>query len=60
MIRWRLEIPTALSFRPISHGFKAVRPKLVMFKGFEEAATAVDEMFTIAFQTAGRTSPDSS
>ena len=35
--------------------FKAVRPKLVMLKSFEEAVTAVDEMFTVAFQTAGRT-----
>jgi regulator of nonsense transcripts 2 len=42
-------------FRPSLHSFKAVRPKLVMFKTFEEAITAVDEMFTVAFQTAGRT-----
>jgi len=26
-----------------------------MFKTFEEAAIAVDEMFAVAFQTAGRT-----
>lgn len=43
-----------LFFRPISHGFKAVRPKLMIFKTFEEAASAVDEMITIALQTAGR------
>lgn len=32
---------------------EAVRPKLVMFKTFEEAVLTVDEMFTVAFQTAG-------
>lgn len=44
-----------LSFISFLHGFKALRPKLVIFKTFEEAASAVDEMFTVAFQTAGRT-----
>jgi len=35
---------------------QAVRPKLTLFKTIEEAAVAVDEMFQIAFQNAGRTS----
>ncbi len=37
--------------------YQAVRPKLVMFKTFEEAANAVDEMFNAAFQNAGRKLP---
>ncbi|KAH9915683.1 ARM repeat-containing protein [Fomitopsis serialis] len=32
----------------------AVRPKLTMFKTFEEVALAVDEMFNTAYQNAGR------
>ncbi|KAI8994050.1 ARM repeat-containing protein [Trametes punicea] len=37
----------------LSDSLEAVRPKLVMFKSYEEAATAVDEMFAIAYQNAG-------
>lgn len=38
----------------LNHGrLQAVRPKFVMLKTFEEAATAVDEMFNTAFQNAG-------
>lgn len=50
-----LSIALSLSLRLVLHGFKAVRPKLVMLKTFEEAVSAVDEMFAVAFQTAGRT-----
>lgn len=32
---------------------QAIRPKLALFKTVEEAAIAVDEMFTNAYQTAG-------
>ena len=32
---------------------QAVRPKMVLFKNFEEAAVAVDEMFNVVFQNAG-------
>jgi regulator of nonsense transcripts 2 len=33
---------------------QAIRPKLVMYKTLEEAAAAVDEMFNLALQNAGR------
>ena len=33
---------------------QAIRPKLALFKTLEEAAVAVEEMFALAFQTAGR------
>ena len=32
---------------------QAVRPRMHLFKSFEEAAVAVDEMFNTAFQNAG-------
>lgn len=35
---------------------QAIRPKLTLFKTVDEAATAVDEMFANAYQTAGRKS----
>ncbi|KAJ3556426.1 hypothetical protein NM688_g2036 [Phlebia brevispora] len=38
---------------------EAVRPKLHISKTYEEAATAVDEMFNTAFQTAGLTAEES-
>lgn len=34
--------------------FQAVRPKLAVFKTIEEASLAVDEMFNLAFENAGR------
>lgn len=34
--------------------WQAIRPKLALFKTLEEAAVAVEEMFALAFQTAGR------
>lgn len=34
--------------------WQAIRPKLALFKTLEEAAIAVEEMFALAFQTAGR------
>lgn len=34
---------------------QAVRPKLSIAKSFEDAAVAVDEMFSSALQNAGRT-----
>ncbi|KAI0633799.1 ARM repeat-containing protein [Trametes polyzona] len=37
----------------LSDSLEAVRPKLVMFKTYEEAAVAVDEMFAVAYQDAG-------
>ncbi|RPD73709.1 transcription factor [Lentinus tigrinus ALCF2SS1-7] len=37
----------------LSDSFEAVRPKMVLFKNFEEAAVAVDEMFSVALQNAG-------
>ncbi|KAI9059126.1 ARM repeat-containing protein [Trametes sanguinea] len=37
----------------LNDSLEAVRPKLVMFKTYEEAATAVDEIFAIALQNAG-------
>lgn len=35
-------------------GIQAVRPRLQLYKTFDEAAVAVDEMFNTAFQNAGR------
>ncbi|KAI0743348.1 ARM repeat-containing protein [Daedaleopsis nitida] len=37
----------------LSDSLEAVRPKMVPFKSFEEAAVAVDEMFNVALQNAG-------
>ncbi|OJT05098.1 Regulator of nonsense transcripts 2 [Trametes pubescens] len=37
----------------LSDSLEAVRPRLVMFKTYEEAAVAVDEMFAVAYQNAG-------
>ena len=37
----------------LNDSLEAVRPKLVQFKTFEEAALAVDEMFNVALQNAG-------
>ncbi|OSC99339.1 ARM repeat-containing protein [Trametes coccinea BRFM310] len=37
----------------LNDSLEAVRPKLVIFKTYEEAATAVDEMFAVALQNAG-------
>ena len=34
-------------------GVQAVRPKMVLFKSFEEAAVAVDELLNTALQNAG-------
>ncbi|THG98656.1 hypothetical protein EW026_g3557 [Hermanssonia centrifuga] len=44
----------------LSDSMEALRPKLVMFKTFEEAAVAVDEMFSVAFQNAGLATGDDS
>ncbi|OBZ67192.1 Regulator of nonsense transcripts UPF2 [Grifola frondosa] len=40
--------------------FQAVRPRLVMFKTLDEAALAVDELFSYAYQNAGITAGDDS
>ncbi|KAI1791335.1 transcription factor [Ganoderma leucocontextum] len=37
----------------LNDSLEAVRPKLVQFKNFEEAAVAVDEMFNVVVQNAG-------
>ncbi|KAI0688727.1 transcription factor [Cerioporus squamosus] len=37
----------------LNDSFEAVRPKMTLFKSFEEAAVAVDEMFNAALQDAG-------
>ncbi|KAI0373457.1 ARM repeat-containing protein [Pilatotrama ljubarskyi] len=37
----------------LTDSLEAVRPKLSMFKTYDEAAVAVDEMFAIAYQNAG-------
>ncbi|KAI0360874.1 ARM repeat-containing protein [Trametes cingulata] len=37
----------------LTDSLEAVRPKLAMFKTYDEAAVAVDEMFAIAYQNAG-------
>ncbi|KAI0656547.1 ARM repeat-containing protein [Cubamyces menziesii] len=37
----------------LTDSLEAVRPKLVMFKTYEEAAVAVDDMFAVAYQNAG-------
>ncbi|KAI0644392.1 ARM repeat-containing protein [Trametes meyenii] len=37
----------------LSDSLEAVRPKLSMFKGYDEAAVAVDEMFSVIYQNAG-------
>ena len=37
----------------VNDSFEAVRPKMVLYKSFEEAAVAVDEMFSVALQNAG-------
>ncbi|KAI0812376.1 hypothetical protein BC629DRAFT_1472459 [Irpex lacteus] len=44
----------------LSDSIEAVRPKAVIFKTFEEAAIAVDEMFNVALQNAGLTTGDDS
>ncbi|KAI0744950.1 ARM repeat-containing protein [Earliella scabrosa] len=37
----------------LSDSLEAVRPKMTLYKTFEEAAIAVDEMITVALQSAG-------
>ncbi|TBU55635.1 transcription factor [Dichomitus squalens] len=37
----------------LNDSLEAVRPKLVQFRNFEEASSAVDEMFNVALQNAG-------
>ncbi|CAL1708255.1 unnamed protein product [Somion occarium] len=44
----------------LTDSLEAVRPKLSMYKTFEEAAIAVDEMFNAAFQNAGISTGDDS
>ncbi|KAI0093344.1 ARM repeat-containing protein [Irpex rosettiformis] len=44
----------------LSDSIEAVRPRAIMFKTFEEAAAAVDEMFSVAFQNAGLTTGEDS
>ncbi|EGO00054.1 hypothetical protein SERLA73DRAFT_88877 [Serpula lacrymans var. lacrymans S7.3] len=46
------EIPMDVDFM-LSDSMEAVRPKLASFKTIEDAATAVDEMFSQAMQNAG-------
>ncbi|KII92060.1 hypothetical protein PLICRDRAFT_50491 [Plicaturopsis crispa FD-325 SS-3] len=46
------DLPMDVAFM-LSDSLEAVRPKIVMFKTLEEAATAVDEMLNQAFQHAG-------
>ena len=45
-------VPMDVEFM-LNDSLEAVRPKLVQFKSFEEAAVAVDEMFNVVFQNAG-------
>ena len=45
-------VPMDVEFM-LNDSLEAVRPKLVQFKNFEEAAVAVDEMFNVVFQNAG-------
>ncbi len=51
-VRCKNQLPMDVEFM-LNDSLEAVRPKLVQFKNFEEAAAAVDEMFNVAFQNAG-------
>ncbi|KAH9832305.1 ARM repeat-containing protein [Rhodofomes roseus] len=44
----------------LTDSLEAVRPKMSVYKTFEEAAVAVEEMFNIAFQNAGITTAEDS
>lgn len=44
----------------LTDSLEAIRPKLALFKTLEEAAVAVEEMFALAFQTAGLTTGEDS
>jgi regulator of nonsense transcripts 2 len=58
MLSDSLEVLASWNISYIAHlAIQAVRPKLVMYKTVEEAAIAVDEMFTAVFQNAGCTLP---
>ncbi|KAH7912407.1 ARM repeat-containing protein [Hygrophoropsis aurantiaca] len=46
------DLPMDVDFL-LSDSLEALRPKLTIFKTLDEAATAVDEMFTAAMQNAG-------
>lgn len=52
-------LPMDIEFM-VSDSLEAVRPKMALFKNFEEAAFAVDEMFNAALQDAGLTKGDDS
>ncbi|KAI0071735.1 transcription factor [Panus rudis PR-1116 ss-1] len=52
-------LPMDIEFM-LNDSLEAVRPKLVMYKTYEEAATAVDEMFVAALQNAGLITGDDS
>ncbi|KAH9929303.1 ARM repeat-containing protein, partial [Amylocystis lapponica] len=55
----KARLPMEVEFM-LSDSLEAVRPKMPIFKTFEEAAVAVDEMFNTAFQNAGITAGDDS
>ncbi|KAL6308040.1 transcription factor [Sparassis latifolia] len=55
----KIRPPMEIEFM-LTDSIEAVRPKLTMFKTFEEAAVAVDEMFNSAFQDAGVTTTEDS
>ncbi|CCL99869.1 uncharacterized protein FIBRA_01894 [Fibroporia radiculosa] len=55
----KASLPMDVEFM-LTDSLEAVRPKLTMFKSFDEAVVAVDEMFNTVYQNAGVTAGEDS